>query len=82
MRFYQILLVLAAATTLLALGIFLFRDGGGGAPDTESRFRAWLHTPAGSYACALYSMGGALTPEAEAELSPEEVLAILADECP
>jgi len=79
---YPKLLLIAAGTALLAGGILLFRDGGGGAPDTESRFRAWLHTPAGSYACALYSMGGALTPEAEAELSPEEVLAILADECP
>ena len=82
MRSPLVFVVPLAAIAILLFVLFVGGDGRGSVPaDYESRFRAYLHSPAGEFACAYMAMGGGVTPEADDELSPEQVYAIMDEEC-
>ena len=75
-------MIIATAALLLLLWAWAMSGGSNGPePDAESRFRAYLHTPAGAFVCSYMAVGGVLTPEADDELSPEQIYAIIEEEC-
>ena len=68
-------------TAIVLLLFLLFGQGGSDSGDAESRLRSYLHTAQGQVACSYLAMGAVLTPTANADLSPDRILAIMEEEC-